>query len=131
MLALLNHIIGTAPSWTDAGHSVGVVGVPIQALFEWPMATRAGFAVFQDPKVNAMIKKVLDAWGAFLKSPESASVLDQNSTSWFGESGMKSLNEVANLGKTAHKFEDIFQCDPSAPHHGFKSWDDFVSLRFL
>lgn len=27
MLALLNHIIGTAPAWTDAGHSVGLVGV--------------------------------------------------------------------------------------------------------
>lgn len=27
MLQMLNHLIGVAPKWTDAGHSVGVVGV--------------------------------------------------------------------------------------------------------
>lgn len=31
---------------------------------------------------------------------------------------------VANAPlKTSHKFEDMYQCDPSAKHYGFKSWD--------
>jgi phosphatidylserine decarboxylase len=95
------------------------------------MATRAGFTVFQDPQVNAILKKVLNAWGEFLNSPESADVLDEDKESWFGESGKKSLLSVANLGgKTEHSFDELFQCDPSKPHHGFKSWDDFFTRLF-
>lgn len=131
LLQLLNHVLTTAPAWTDAGHSVGLVGVPINALLDWPMATRAGFTVFQDPQVNAMLKKVLNAWGEFLNSPESADVLDEDKESWFGESGKKSLLTVANLGgQTEHSFDELFQCEPSKPHHGFKSWDDFFTRLF-
>lgn len=129
VLKLLNHIISTAPSWTDSGHSVGVVGVPINALLEWPMATPAGFTAFQDPKVNGMIKKVLDTWGEFLKSEESAHVLDESNEGWFGPTGKKSLASVANVGKTELAFEELFECDPSKPHHGFKSWDHWVGRR--
>ena len=57
MLKMLNHILTTAPKWTDAGHKVGLVGVPVNALLDWPMGTKAGFVVFQDPKVNAMVSR--------------------------------------------------------------------------
>lgn len=50
-------MLSTAPKWTDAGHSVGMVGVPVNAIMDWPMATRAGFAAFQDPKVNQVVSK--------------------------------------------------------------------------
>lgn len=130
LLAMFNHILGTAPAWTDAGHSVGLVGVPINALLDWPMATRAGFAVFQDPKVNGMLKKILDAWNEFLSSPESAKVLDTNKEGWFGESGKKSLLQVANLGTSEKGFDELFHCDPEARHHGYKSWDDFFTRLF-
>ncbi|EIN08622.1 hypothetical protein PUNSTDRAFT_103509 [Punctularia strigosozonata HHB-11173 SS5] len=129
-LALLNHVISTPPAWTDAGHLVGFVGAPINALLNWPMATRAGFAVFQDPEVNAMIKKVLDAWGAYLKSEASCTVLDDGKTSWFGEHGVKNLEEVGNLGKSKWKFEEMYVCEPEKPYKGFKSWDDFFTRRF-
>jgi phosphatidylserine decarboxylase len=39
MLAVLNHIVSTAPSWTNAEESVGVVGVPMCAVFDYPMGT--------------------------------------------------------------------------------------------
>ena len=55
LLQLINHVLTTAPHWTDAGHSAGLVGVPVNALLDWPMGTRAGFTVFQDPKVNAQV----------------------------------------------------------------------------
>lgn len=126
VLVLLNHIIQTAPSWTDAGHSVGVVGVPINALLDWPMATPSGFTAFQDPKVNGMIKKVLDAWGEFLKSEKSAEVLNEGREGWFGETGKPSLASVGNVGETDYAFEELFECDPSKPHYGFKSWDHWV-----
>ena len=133
-----------------------MVGVPINALLDWPMGTKAGFTVFQDPKVNAMVssytpasafealncsvicsayasqmKKVLNVWGEFLMSPESAKVLDKEPEHWFGEQGVESLEFVANQAvKTSHKFDDMFQGDPSAKYHGYKSWDDFFTRLF-
>jgi phosphatidylserine decarboxylase len=126
VLQLLNHIIGISPSWTDSGHSVGVVGVPIDALLEWPMATPAGFTAFQDPKVNEALKKVLDAWGVYLKSPESADVFHEGKEGWFGPEAKKSLATTANVGVTDLPFEELFECDPSKPHYGFNSWDAWV-----
>lgn len=39
MLQILNHIVTRGPSWTDAAEAVGLVGVPITALFDYPMGT--------------------------------------------------------------------------------------------
>ena len=94
------------------------------------MGTVSGFALFLDPKVNAMLKKVLNAWGDFLRSPASAAVLGDDSEGWFGETGHKDLTAVANVGETNHKFEEMFICDPSAKYHGFHSWDGFFTRLF-
>merc|ERR1711967_206207 len=94
------------------------------------MGTPSGFAAFLDPDVNKMLKKVLNAWGEYLTSPESASVLDDSSSGWFGETGAKDLTAVANVGSTSYRFEELFQCDPSAKHYGYKSWDDFFTRLF-
>ncbi|KAL2134350.1 hypothetical protein VTI74DRAFT_405 [Chaetomium olivicolor] len=38
--------------------------------------------------------------------------------------------EVANApNKTEFKFEQMYQCDPSQKHYGFKSWDDFFTRK--
>ncbi|KAA6407928.1 MAG: phosphatidylserine decarboxylase [Lasallia pustulata] len=130
MLQLLNHILTTAPSWNDKSHRVGLVGLPINALLDWPMGTSSGFAVFLDPQVNAMFKKVLNAWGEYLRSPASAEVLGADPGGWFGETGSKDLTSVANVGGTSFKFEEMYVCDPSAKHHGFNSWDGFFTRLF-
>ncbi len=130
MLKLLNHLLTTAPAWSDRSHKVGLVGLPINALLDWPMGTPSGFAAFLDPQVNMMIKKVLNTWGDYLTSPASAEVLGNDSHCWFGETGAKDLTETANIGETSHKFQEMFICDPSVPHHGFKSWDSFFTRQF-
>ncbi|KAK4981026.1 hypothetical protein LTR66_010235 [Elasticomyces elasticus] len=130
MLQLLNHFLTTAPSWSDKSHRVGLVGLPINALLDWPIGTPSGFALFLDPKVNAMLKKVLNAWGEYLKSSASAEVLGTDQSGWFGQTGVKDLTATANIGNTSHTFEDMFVCDPSAKHHGFQSWDDFFTRAF-
>ncbi|KAI9820581.1 MAG: hypothetical protein M1827_004950 [Pycnora praestabilis] len=130
MLQLLNHLLTNAPSWNDKSHRVGLVGLPINAMLDWPMGTHSGFALFLDPKVNGMIKKVLNVWGEFLCSPASADVLGTESSCWFGETGSKDLTSVANVGESSHKFEDMFVCDPKAKHYGFKSWDHFFTRTF-
>ncbi|KAF7560801.1 hypothetical protein G7046_g3337 [Stylonectria norvegica] len=131
MLLVLNHILTRAPEWTDAAESVGVVGVPMCAIFDYPMGTPSGHAAFLDPDVNKMLKKVLNTWGKYLLTPESADVLGDHTVGWFGETGLGDLMKVANAAsKSEFKFEDMYICDPSAKHYGYKSWDDFFTRHF-
>lgn len=39
MLHVLNHVLTRAPEWTDAAAGAGVVGVPMCAIFDFPMGT--------------------------------------------------------------------------------------------
>ncbi|KAF2773414.1 hypothetical protein EJ03DRAFT_265080 [Teratosphaeria nubilosa] len=131
MLQILNHTFTTAPHWTDAAANVGMVGVPMCAIFDYPMGTASGYAAFLDPEVNAHLKKILNEWGKFLTSPKSAEVLGDHTQGWFGPTGIKDIMEVANAPyKTQHKFEDFFVCDPKAKHHGYKSWDHYFTRQF-
>lgn len=79
-----------------------------------------------------MLKKVLNAWGEYLQSEESAKeVLGTDGKGWFSVTGVNELTLTANKAAgTDHKFEDMFQCDPSKPHHGFTSWDNFFTRLF-
>ncbi|KAI2777962.1 Phophatidylserine decarboxylase-domain-containing protein [Daldinia loculata] len=130
MLAVLNHIFTQAPQWTDAAFGVGMVGVPMVGIFDYVMATPSGHAAFLDPEVNKMMKKILNEWGKFLKTPKSAEVLASHRQGWFSEHGLKDLMEVANAPlKTSHRFEDMYICDPSAKYYGYTSWDDFFTRQ--
>lgn len=131
LMQLMNHVLTTAPHWTDAAHGAGLVGVPVNALLDWPMGTEAGFAVFQDPEVNAAMKKILNVWNEYLSSPASASVLGTDKEGWFSPTGKKALEDVANGPKgTKYSFEELYQCEPDKEHHGFKSWDDFFTRLY-
>ena len=84
------------------------------------MGTPAGFAVFSDPDVNSYLKKILDAWGFFLKSPSSRYVLTACDKGWFGPKASKRLPN----------FAETFLCDPLSEYYGFTSWDDFFTRQF-
>ncbi|KAJ9145338.1 Phosphatidylserine decarboxylase family protein [Pleurostoma richardsiae] len=130
MLKILNHVFSRAPEWSDAAENVGMVGVPMVAIFDYAMGTPSGHAAFLDPDVNRILKKVLNTWGQFLKTPESAAVLGNHKMGWFGETGLKDVMHVANAPyKSSHKFEEMFICDPTSKHYGFKSWDDFFTRK--
>lgn len=117
MLRLINHILDKAPPYDRTG----LVGFPINAIIDWPMGTQAGIDAFLDDRVNAQWKKVLDTWGAYLASPESAYVLNRHPRSgWFGRDAMAAMPGFVN----------DYICDPNAPYHGFTSWDDFFTRRF-
>lgn len=117
MLALMNAILTTAPEF----NKTDLVGFPINAILDWPMGTRSGFAAFLNSKVNAQLKNILNEWGRFLRSPESCAVLtDHPRMGWFG----------ADAKMAMPHFEQEFVCDPGKPHHGFTSWDDFFTRRF-
>lgn len=117
MLQLVNAIMTLAPEFNETG----LVGFPINAIFDWSMATPGGFAAFLNPAVNRALKNVLDEWGRYLASPDSAYVLNDDPRSgWFGEDAMKAMPN----------FVEQFQCDPQQLHYGFSSWDDFFTRQF-
>lgn len=117
MLRLFNVILNHAPEFSENG----LVGFPFNAILDWSMATAGGWAAFIDHKVNRHIQAILNEWGTFLRSPESTYVLnDDPRNGWFGEDARKAMPT----------FAEEFVCDPSKPHYGFKSWDDFFIRQF-
>jgi phosphatidylserine decarboxylase len=117
MLQLINGVLPKAPEFNQTG----LVGFPINAIINWPMATPAGTTAFRNPKVNSQLKKILNQWGEFLRSKDSRYVLnDDPETGWFGRDAKEAMPT----------FVEDFQCDPKQPYYGFTSWDDFFTRQF-
>ena len=114
MLCLINLAIARAPVCNDNMWSA----LPITALLFRPMGTIGGYAAFLNAKVNYHLKNILNAWGEFLKSPKSCDVLTTDG--WFSAAALKKLGG---------NFEEDFICDPTKPHYGFTSWDDFFTRK--
>ena len=124
-LRLINAILTRAPAFNDSG----LVGFPINAVFDWSMGTVGGFAGFLDERVNRQLRRILNHWGKFLKSPRSRYVLNKNrKTGWLGNSAMKAMFPDARNPRK--EFERTFICHPEKRYYGFESWDDFFLRRF-
>jgi phosphatidylserine decarboxylase len=96
-----------------------LVGCPINALLDWPMCMKQGFAFFQFPEVNAKFKAVLDCWSTFLSGPDSRGYLNAASPDgWF------------SADASAYIDMSLFECDPCKPHYGFESWNAFFTRQF-
>ena len=116
MLERLNMSIQQAPGFTDSSWA----GFPINFAFSRIMRTRSGQVAFLNDKVNTQLKKILDDWTVFLDSPDSVHVLnDQPKQGWFSGAALKIM---------PHFVED-FECDPSKPHYGYRSWNEFFTRQ--
>lgn len=116
LLSYLNQALIKAPEFDMTENA----GTPINDALIGVMATPAGATAFLNPKVNQQLKKTLNEWAVFLKSPDSRYVLnDDPMTGWLGVNAMKAMPG----------FEKDFICDPTAPYYGFTSWDDFFTRR--
>lgn len=111
LLCLMNKAMDKAPSYDETD----LVGFPINVLLNWTMGVPAGFHVYRNDKVNAVFRKILDEYGAYLDSPASLSVFHD------GPGGWKSKPAVAKLGM------EQYLHNPSDKHWGFKSWNDFFT----
>lgn len=130
LLNALNQIIQNPPKYSERKNRMSFVGVPMSTLFNWPMGTPSGIAAFLDPEVNAAIQKILNVWGEYLQSPDSSYVLGTSNTDWFGPIALQDILDTANVGKTNYTFNELFVSDETAPHYGFKSWDDYFTRSF-
>ena len=93
------------------------------------MGTAAGVSAFLREDVCACFKEILNEYKTYLSTPQSANVLDSNN--WFSLHALQEMGRVASEG-SGHtiSFEQAYECDPSAPHYGFQSWDDFFVRKF-
>jgi phosphatidylserine decarboxylase len=92
--------------------------LPLNAILDWSMGTPAGFAAFRDPRINAMIRRILGVWCEFLSSRESLYVLNDSPSGW------KCAEAQRKVGM------DQYEHDPQEEHWGFESWNDFFTRRF-
>jgi phosphatidylserine decarboxylase len=113
MLRLINEVLGMAPEFGE-----NMVSTPLGAILDWTMGTPAGFAAFRDPRVNAMLKKILTAWSEFLDSADSLYVLNESPSGWRSAAAQRAIGI------------DQFEHDPADEHWGFASWNDFFTRRF-
>ncbi|MBV9795021.1 MAG: phosphatidylserine decarboxylase family protein [Actinobacteria bacterium] len=113
LMRLINEVLTMAPEF--GGH---MVFTPLGAILDWTMGTRAGFAAYRDPRVNAMIKKVLNAWGEFLCSRDSLYALNDSPTGWKCAQARRAIGI------------EQYEHDPKDEHWGFASWNDFFTRRF-
>ena len=113
MLRLINEVLTMGPEFGDS-----MVATPIGAILDWTMGTPAGFAAFRDPRINAMLKKILNAWCDFLDSPDSLYVLNDSPSGWKCDAAQRAVGI------------EQFEHDPDDEYWGFASWNDFFTRRF-
>jgi phosphatidylserine decarboxylase len=114
LLRLINEVLTMAPEFGETA----MVATPLAAILDWTMGTPAGFAAYRDPRVNAMLRKLLTAWCEFLSSRDSLYVLNDSPSGW------KSAEAQRVVGM------DQYEHDPDDEHWGFASWNDFFTRRF-
>ena len=117
MLAVMNRVLTQAPEFNQTD----LVGFPINAIVNWAMGTPAGASAFLNEKVNRQLKKILNQWAVFLRSPDSRRVLnDDPKSGWFGRDARAAMPD----------FDKDFVSSPERPYHGYTSWDDFFTRSF-
>ncbi len=113
MLRLLDAVMTMAPEFGDQA-----VTLPMNAILDWTMGTPSGFAFYRDPRVNDALKAILQAWGEYLSSPASLTALNPSPTGWTSPAAARAIG----IGQYQH--------DPTDPHWGFSSWNDFFTRHF-
>ncbi|KAG6018481.1 hypothetical protein E4U41_003873, partial [Claviceps citrina] len=151
MVELFGVIVAeVAPSWStpasgeDDALANNLLGVPFQAILDWPMGTPSGHAFLLQAEVNERLRAVLDAWrDQVLKTRKSLRGVTRKPDGWLCEEALEAIEaeaEAADVGPGQHRhrlqhrlrFQDLFECDPEgdAAHWGFASWDDFFTRQF-
>lgn len=95
------------------------------------MATPAGIYAFLRPDINKCLRDMLNEYGNFLMLPESASVLNKSPEGWFNDKALAVMSEVgAPPPGPPLTFAQIYDCDPSSPTYGYRTWDEFFTRQF-
>jgi phosphatidylserine decarboxylase len=121
LLQVINYQIQSPISYNDSPQ----IGTPINAILNWPMGTKAGFAAFLRDDVNEVFRRILQYWGAFLQSPASLKTITTEHGEWLSTIAQ---NDPQSPG--LKNFIETYICDPTHPHYGFTSWDNFFLRKY-
>lgn len=134
LLLVFDTLLGEGPEWlyTTQGQQ-GLIGFPLNAVLDWPMATAAGIGLFLRPDVNTYLRSIINEYGSFLTTPASTSVLNTDATGWFNQDALNVMVNVAAPPPQPQSlsFDQIFACDPNKPAYGYNSYDDFMTRQFV
>jgi phosphatidylserine decarboxylase len=110
-ILVLNRIIVTGPEFFDAEHpdAMGLIGFPINAVLNWPMGTRAGWAFWYLYEVNRQFQPILQDFEKYLTSSASKAILAAPS-GWLGATAQAMIVAKANLDGKQRTFTEIFKC---------------------
>ncbi|GKZ26453.1 hypothetical protein AbraIFM66951_007878 [Aspergillus brasiliensis] len=111
----LNSLVRSAPAFSTQRWASS----PLTKFIEPYIRTPSGYEFFLNSKVNSAFHDILKEWGKFLRTPASAAVLTGAPNGWFSPDALSNMPD----------FEKTFQCDPSKPHWGFTSWEDFFNRK--
>ena len=90
-------------------------GLPQIQMLNCYIRTEAGKKFFTNKEVNHAIIAIERSWESFLNSEESLDVLNDSQFGWMGKCAKEKL-----------KMES-YNWQPSKPHWGYKSWNDFFA----
>lgn len=130
LFEMLSLIVSTSPAFNNTA----MVGTPINALLAVTMGTFAGngflkpnqepvYGLFHNAEFNLQLKKVLDSWNTFLKSPASLDKLDINDPE-------KEGSWISLAAHDAGVWQDMVY-DAEAPAYGYDSWNSFFIRQFV
>ncbi|KAE8144669.1 phosphatidylserine decarboxylase-domain-containing protein [Aspergillus avenaceus] len=137
MLQCFNYLLFLAPEWDHDSYKSGLVGLPFNALLNWPLATPSGHEFFLNDKVNRCVEDILNVHGAYLQDPNGNS--KEALPSWFRTGSPTSPGSLDILTEKAcpswsdgkkKTFDQIFVTDPSDKYKGFDTWNAFFTRKF-
>ncbi|OIW26692.1 hypothetical protein CONLIGDRAFT_620598 [Coniochaeta ligniaria NRRL 30616] len=121
LIQALNYQIQSPITFNDSAQ----IGTPINAILDWPMATKAGFAAFLRDDVNQVFKNMLNYWGNFHTTQASVSTVTTADGGWLSQTAQSEESGLANFLQT------YVVPDANDPvHYGFTSWDQFFTRDF-
>ncbi|KAF8750420.1 phosphatidylserine decarboxylase [Rhizoctonia solani] len=130
LLQVLDIIVSGPPRCVQAIESDGTethepVGVPIYIVLDLLINTSAGYTLFNMGEFNSAIKKLLNSWGEYLTTADSAKTLTNEAGGWFSPLGLSILqaDERGNFDAT------YVEPDPKAVNKGYASWDAFFTRQ--
>jgi hypothetical protein len=115
---MINAVLTMAPEFGE-----DAVTLPLNAILDWTMGTPAGFAAYRDPRINAMLKKILNAWCEFLSSADSLYVLKGSPSGWKCEAAKRTVASRSSC--------TIRQTNIGASSRGMTSSPDVSSIAHV
>ena len=113
LLDAINYVTHTAPIFRDTDSISWQF--PLSAVMNFAMMTPPGKLLMRMPQFNSHMNDIMAAWCEYLDSPDSCYVLNEEQYGWLSPPALE-YNQVLT---------DYIVPDRSAPHWGWKSYNDF------